>query len=173
MTTARPIQIQKRNVSNDKDDFNDMEEIVQTNVLVNRSQVYVSDISVWILFAVLMVLFGCGLNGGKYLRYSTSSCKHGILMIKVDNSEYCCDEKDYITDWSCIGGYSDVNHFMTSFWSWIIPFLPILCTLSVDLFLMTGKFNWRPHKNRVLAYFVLFLYRSVWTYQQFYVILVI
>lgn len=99
-----------------------------------------------LLVAVFIILLGGALNNiqVKYSRYrDADKCDHGLFIVEIDNSDFCCNEHYHETDWACMAAYDSVNLIFSSILAWVIPLLPFLCTVTTDA--------WSHHRCRATS----------------------
>lgn len=140
-----------------------------------------------LLVAVFIILLGGALNNiqVKYSRYrDAGKCAHGLFVLEIENSEFCCDEHYHETDWACMAAYDRVNLVFSSVLAWVVPLLPFLCTVATDAWshhrsteasqssATSSKGDVPPrshligvHTRRVVLYFMLFIFRTVVLYR--------
>jgi hypothetical protein len=129
--------------------------------------------------AVFIVLLGGGLNNNqvKYSRFHTEECAHGLFIIDIKDSQFCCDEHYHETDWPCMAAFDFINEKFSSMLAWVIPLFPWVCTAITDTYHEwalantspgpgTGMTSIRPglrgvHVRRLALYIALFLFRTV------------
>lgn len=95
-----------------------------------------------LLGALLVLLLGGALNNiqVKYARFNNqhnnhpASCARGLFIIDIEHSEFCCDKHYHETDWACMAAYDTVNYVFSSFLAWLIPLVPFVCTVAVDVY---------------------------------------
>ena len=138
-------------------------------------QIRIQLLSYATISAINAVLIGCMLKASsteKYAPFKTTTCKHGLLTLDKERSDFCCSEEGQGATWACYSAYEEINRVMTTHWAFVLPLLPLACTTIVDLMNVTvfstssvGSSNvWRVLKmtRDRLAYSVfLIFYRTV------------
>ena len=115
---------------------------------------------------IALVLVGCGLNdlNDKYSRFRSESCGHGVLVLNMVNSEFCCDNIIHRSEWVCLAAYDSTNGLMTSMRAFFIPLFPFFFTVLTD-FLTVERGEWGESLKGALSRFkwsvALILYRTV------------
>lgn len=142
-----------------------------------------------LIVSLFIIILGGGLNNiqVKYSRYNSVSCAHGLFIVEVEDSQFCCDEHYHETDWACAAAYDPVNRIFSSYLAWFIPLVPFVCTVMTDFRLgsltlgavpgagieapgggdkAAAEFPNRPglagvHSRRLVFYLALFVFRRV------------
>ena len=103
------------------------------------------------IIITVIVLIGCGLNdlNDKYARYKSNLCQSGVLVLNIEESEFCCDDPLRKTEWICVAAYDDLNRMFTSMKAAYIPLLPLICTflIEVGILFMTSDVSVHGWKN--------------------------
>ncbi len=125
--------------------------------------------------AITTVLIGCLLktnSAEKYAPFNSMSCKRGLLTLDKEGSDFCCSNEGLRATWVCYSAYEEINKVMTTRWAFVLPLLPLACTIMVDLINATefptspvgSSKVWRVVKmmrNRLAYSVFLIFYRTV------------
>ena len=105
----------------------------------------------------IIVIFGslCNIAGHKYSRArGYPGCQKTILNLHVSDSLTCCDQR---SNWICTASFDSINNILGSYWSLVIPLVPLVITVIADC----NNNNYLKHSKRILVYVVIILIRMV------------
>ena len=133
------------------------------NSVKRYSEVSLASVVIAVAIGCFVIFYGCQLNGNqhKYSKYHSPDCRRGIFIHEVFDSQVCCEDIYYQTDWACVAAYDRVNKVWSSYLAWIVPLLPIATTILLDYFRGHLHESKHTHLKRGFGYFMLFVYRTV------------
>jgi hypothetical protein len=117
-----------------------------------------------VLLSTMVVLLGCGLNNLdlKYLHaLANPSCKLNLLIIQVKDSLLCCDPKHHSTDWVCAAFTDKINRFLTTKYTFLISFIPLMTMYVNEQFILNLKNPLVSYALRFRIYVFVLLLRTV------------
>lgn len=107
-----------------------------------------------------LIIFTCACifnNRRKYIRFSQSDCRQGVLNIYQSSSNICCEPLS--TDIICNVTYDPFNYALSSYWAWIIALIPLLCTTIGEM--VFSRLNAKRTMKRLFLYLLIMAFRLI------------